>query len=180
MEDCEKYLGLPMIGGKSKVISFKYLQEKITKRVMGWKEKFISKARREILIKTVAHAIPTYSIGIFKIPKVLCDYINFTLAKYSWAKQKMRRKSIGSIRRSCARLRVTIDMGFRGIQAFNITMLAKQAWILLHNTHSLFYQVYKSRYFPECSFVEAGLGNNPSYVWRSLLVARDIIKAGAY
>lgn len=54
MTDCEKYLGLPMSGGKSKVSTFKELQEKITKQVMGWKEKFVSKVGREILIKTVA------------------------------------------------------------------------------------------------------------------------------
>ena len=43
-----------MTGGRSKVNTFKGLQEKITKKVMGWKEKFISKAGREILSKTVA------------------------------------------------------------------------------------------------------------------------------
>ena len=82
MEDCEKYLGLPMVGGKSKVNTFRELHEKINKRVLGWKEKFISKAGREVLIKTVAQAIPTYSMGIFKIPKALCDSINSILAKY--------------------------------------------------------------------------------------------------
>ena len=35
MTNCEKYLGLPMVGGKSKVNTFKDLQEQITKRVMG-------------------------------------------------------------------------------------------------------------------------------------------------
>ena len=78
MENCEKYLGLPMVGGKSKVNTFKELGEKITRRVMRWKEKYISKAGREILIKTVAQAIPTYTMRIFKIPKVLCDIINST------------------------------------------------------------------------------------------------------
>ena len=82
MEDCETYLDLPMVGGKSKVDTFKGLQEKITKKVMGWKKKFISKAGREILIKTVAQAIPTYTMGIFKIPKVLHDMLNSTLTKY--------------------------------------------------------------------------------------------------
>ena len=66
MEDCEKYLGLPMVGGKSKVNTFRELREKIFKRVIRWKEKFISQARREIIIKTVAQAIPTYTMGIFK------------------------------------------------------------------------------------------------------------------
>ena len=59
---------------------------------MGWKEKYISKARREILIKTVAQAIPTYTMGLFKIPKALCDTINSALAKYWWGQTKDEKK----------------------------------------------------------------------------------------
>ena len=92
MENCEKYLGLPMVGGKSKVNTFKELGEKITRRVMRWKEKYISKAGREILIKTVAQAIPTYTMRMFKIPKVLCDIINSTLTKYWWGQTKDEKK----------------------------------------------------------------------------------------
>ena len=88
MTECEKYLGLPMSGGKSKVNTFKGLQEKIMKRVMGWKEKFISKAGREILIKTVAQAIPTYSMCLFKLPRTICDNINSLLAKYWWGQHQ--------------------------------------------------------------------------------------------
>ena len=40
--------------GRSKVSTFKDLQERVSKRVMGWKEKDIFKAGREVLIKTVA------------------------------------------------------------------------------------------------------------------------------
>ena len=38
-------------------------------------------------------------------------------------------------------------------------MIAKQGWRLIHVTRSLFY-----RYFPTCSFMEAVLRNNRSYV----------------
>ena len=69
-------------------------------------------------------------------------------------------------------------MGCRNIQAFNLALLAKQAWILLLNTYSLFFRVYKLRYFPNCSFMDAELGSNPSYVWRSLWAAREIICEG--
>ena len=92
MSNTEKYLGLPMVSGKSKVNTFKELQEKITKRMMGWKEKFISKAGREILIKMVAQAIPTYSMGLFLIPKSICDNINSILSKYWWGQTKEERK----------------------------------------------------------------------------------------
>ena len=60
-----------MIGGRSKVSTFKDIQERVFKRVMGWKEKNISKVGREVLIKTVAQVIPTYSMSIFKIPRAV-------------------------------------------------------------------------------------------------------------
>ena len=69
-----------MVGGKSKVGTFKEIQERIANRVMGWKEKHISKVGREVLIKTVAQAISTYSISLFKIPRTVCDGINLILA----------------------------------------------------------------------------------------------------
>ena len=81
-----------MVGGQSKVATFKELQERITKSVMGWKEKFISKAGREVLIKTIAQAIPIYSMSIFKIPKAVGDSINSSLAKYYRGQTKDERK----------------------------------------------------------------------------------------
>ena len=35
MNNCEKYLRLPMVGGKSKFGTFKEIQERIMKKVMG-------------------------------------------------------------------------------------------------------------------------------------------------
>ena len=74
--NCERYLGLPMVGGKSKVSTFREVQERVTKRVMRRKGKNVSKARREVLIKTAAQTIPTYSMSMFKSPKKNCDDIN--------------------------------------------------------------------------------------------------------
>lgn len=70
-------------------------------------------------------------------------------------------------------------MRFRDVQVFNLALLAKQAWRLIHNTSSLFFKVYKSRYFPNCSFKDAELGSNPYYVWRSLLAAWEILWEGS-
>ena len=172
MKDCEKYLGLPMVEGRSKVSSFKDLWEKIKKRVLGWKEKYILKVGREVLIKTVAQAIPTYSMIIFKIPATLCNTINST--KYWWGQTKDEKKIHWNNWKKLCTPKNRGKMGFKDIQAFNLAMLAKKAWRLIHNTHSLFYHVYKSTHFPHCSFMDAEVGSNPSYVW-SLLAARDVI-----
>ena len=40
------------------------------------------------------------------------------------------------------------------------------------------YKVFKARYFPNCDFVQAGIGTNPSFAWRSIMAAQDIVKNG--
>ena len=59
---------------------------------MGWKEKLISKARREVLIKTISQAIMIYSMSLYKIPKAVGDSINATLANYWWGQTKDEKK----------------------------------------------------------------------------------------
>ena len=43
MNDCEKYLGLPMVGGQSKVSTFKGLLEHITNKVLGGRRNIFQK-----------------------------------------------------------------------------------------------------------------------------------------
>ena len=64
----EKYLGLPSLIGRHKKASFNYIRERVWKKLQGWKEKLLSQAGKEILIKVVVQAIPTYTISCFKLP----------------------------------------------------------------------------------------------------------------
>ena len=59
----EKYLGLPSLIGKRKKATFEYIKERVWKKLQGWEEKVLSQAGREILIKAVVQAIPTFSMA---------------------------------------------------------------------------------------------------------------------
>ena len=71
----EKYLGLLSLVGKNKEVNFNYIKERVWKKIQGWKEKLLSQAGREILIKAVVQAIPTYTLSSFKLPLGLCGEI---------------------------------------------------------------------------------------------------------
>ena len=65
----DKYLGLPANVGLDKTDCFQYLIDRIVQRISGWKEKLLSAGGKEILLKAVVQAIPTYAMSVFKIPK---------------------------------------------------------------------------------------------------------------
>ena len=67
----EKYLGLLALVGLAKKQSFIYIKERIQKKFQGWKEKLLSQAGREVLIKSMIQAILTYSMSCFKLPRGL-------------------------------------------------------------------------------------------------------------
>ena len=69
-------------------------------------------------------------------------------------------------------------MGFRNIQAFNLAMLAKQAWRILSNPNPLMAWVFKTKYFPYDDFLNSKKGGSPSYVWRSIHNSLGVIKKG--
>ena len=50
----ETYLGLPSLVGRSKKNTFRALKGRLDHKLPGWKEKLLSQAGNEILIKTVA------------------------------------------------------------------------------------------------------------------------------
>lgn len=80
----ERYLGLPSSVGRSKKGVFKYLKDRIWAKVKGWLEKLLSAAGKEVLIKSVAQAVPIYSMACFKLPRGLCEHINSLLRKFWW------------------------------------------------------------------------------------------------
>ncbi|GJS88481.1 ribonuclease H-like domain-containing protein [Tanacetum coccineum] len=58
--------------------------DKIKKKLGGWKEKTLSIAGKEVLIKSVAQAMPMYVMNIFLLPETLIDDIHKALNLFWW------------------------------------------------------------------------------------------------
>ncbi|XP_071920705.1 uncharacterized protein [Coffea arabica] len=79
-----KYLGLPMVIGRSKNSTFKFLKEKMIGKLQGWKGKMLSNAGKEVLLKLVALALPSYTMSVFKLPDGLCKALSNMMARFWW------------------------------------------------------------------------------------------------
>lgn len=134
-------------------------------------------AGKEVLIKAVLQAIPTYAMSVFKLPTGLCRDMNGEVAKFWWGKTGGRGVHWKRWEVLCE-AKDEGGLGFRDFEKFNQAMLGKQAWRLIEFPNSLVSRVLKSRYLSNTPFMQAQLGDNPSYVWRSILWGRDLLENG--
>ena len=135
-------------------------------------------AGKEVLIKAVVQAIPTHTMSCFLLPKSLCVELNSMVSNFWWGQKNDECKMAWMKWEKLCTPKANGGMGFRDLRAFNLALLAKQGWRLQQESNSLFYKVFKSKYFPDTDFVNAKLGRHPSYAWRSILAAQPIINHG--
>ncbi|XP_060968346.1 uncharacterized protein LOC133035920 [Cannabis sativa] len=87
-DEKSKYLGLPSTIGRNKIAAFSYVVDKVHKRVQTWDNKFLSKAGKEVLIKSVVQALPAYTLNVFLLPVSICDDVERAISKFWWKSNK--------------------------------------------------------------------------------------------
>ena len=165
--------------GKQKKQSFSYIWERIWHKMQGWKEKLLLQGGRQVLIKSVLQAMPTFTMGCFKILKSLCKDIEALIRKFWWGYKGDKRKTHWVGWKKLCKSKGQGGLGFKDIETFNLAMLDKQVWRLLRSKDSFFYKVFKSKYFPDCTILEEGVKLNGSYAWQSILKARRVVWLGS-
>lgn len=64
--------------------------------------------------------------------------------------------------------KTTGDMGFRHLSSFSLALLAKQAWRSLQYPDSISSKLFKLKYFPNSSLLDAILRANPLFIGISI------------
>ncbi|XP_019188970.1 PREDICTED: uncharacterized protein LOC109183340 [Ipomoea nil] len=131
-----KYLGLPAFVGRNKKAAFAYIEDKIRQRISSWNKKLLTQAGKEVLLKSVAQAMPTFSMSVFLLPVSVCAAIERTMNRYWWGSGTDRGIHWKAWDKLCAPKKYGC-LGFKDLKAFNLAMLGKQAWRFLTNTDSL-------------------------------------------
>ncbi|KAG7597660.1 Reverse transcriptase domain [Arabidopsis suecica] len=173
-----KYLGLPEQFGRKKVELFSYIVQRVKERTKSWSTKYLSPAGKEILIKSVAMALPVYSMNCFILPSTICDEINGVLTSFWWGTENEKRKIPWVAWERMSLPKREGGLGFKDLHLFNKALLAKQAWRILMNPTSLLARLYKGIYFPNSNFLQTQTRNQSSYGWRSIQEGKDLLQQG--
>ncbi|OMO54692.1 reverse transcriptase [Corchorus capsularis] len=174
----DRYLGLPIMIGRSRTRELRLIKDRLWSRVNTWKGKLLSIAGKAVMIQSIAQSIPLYLMSCFQFPKSFIHELNMVIADFWWGERNGRKKIHWRSWTDLCVSKMDGGLGFRDYEAFNLSLLAKQCWRLVQNSDSLCFRLMKAKYFRGSNFMAARQGRNPSFLWRSLLAGRAVLAEG--
>ncbi|KAA3461385.1 reverse transcriptase [Gossypium australe] len=152
----EKYLRLPMMVGRKKTWAFANFIDWFRKRNAGWSLCYLSMGEKKFS-----------SSQFYRLYR-------FTLCNVLFC----RKFYVKNLKDALCKPKSAGGLGFKILFLFNKALLAKQVWRLLSQPNCLLAKVLKARYYPHSDILSAKIGSYPSFTWRSICSARDLIADG--
>ena len=72
----EKYLRLPLVSGKEKMMALQEVVGNVNSCLQGWKMKVLSQVAKGSLIRLVSSSIPSYHMSSLLLSKSICKKLN--------------------------------------------------------------------------------------------------------
>lgn len=71
---------------------FSYLKKNVLSKIDGWQNKLLTTAGKEVLIKSVASAMPVFSMNSYKLPLEVYAETESLLSKFWWGSTNEKKK----------------------------------------------------------------------------------------
>ncbi|XP_027075851.1 uncharacterized mitochondrial protein AtMg00310-like [Coffea arabica] len=125
-------------------------------------------------------AMPTYAMSYFKLPLKMCKEISALMASYWWGENNGKAKM-----HLCSWKRMTQNknqggLGFKDLVNFNRALLGKQIWRLPVDPNLLISKVLTAKYYPTSSIFKCKCPQNASWIWQSLMGAKQHVEDGIW
>ncbi|XP_048611535.1 uncharacterized protein LOC125585868 [Brassica napus] len=135
---------------KRMAIKIDMSKDNLMHRVNGWTGRWLSKGGKEVMIKSILLALPTYVMSTFLLPLEICENLASAIAQFWWSSNPPK----------------------RGIH------WAKWDKRLVQYPDSLAARVLRGRYYRMTSPLRVTSTSSPSYVWTSISAARKLLLLG--
>ncbi|CAN1835592.1 Putative ribonuclease H protein At1g65750 [Linum perenne] len=91
-QDLGRYLGVPIIHGRNSKQLYRYLIERIDKKLAGWKVNSLSFAGRVSLALSALNTIPAYTMQTVMLPIEVCNDIDRRIRSFIWGSTNGERR----------------------------------------------------------------------------------------
>ena len=173
-----KYLGLPISPDKILNHDFKFLGQKLEKRLGTWGAGDLSHAGRAVQINACLSSIPSYAMGFYQLPEGVHQRFDKIRNRYYWAGNKLKGKYHMVKWEDMAFPKDFGGLGFTETRKMNIALLA--IWIINieSDDQSLCLEVLRRKYLQERGVFQCK-SDFGSQFWRGLLNVRKWLNLGA-
>jgi len=177
-----KYLGFLLKPNKYLKEDWLWLVGKIERRISSWSHRWLSRAGRLTLIKSVLEAIPVYWLSLAWIPKGTLEKIRRLCFNYLWKGNKEGRKLPWVSWKRIAIPKAMGGWGLKNLFTFSKALAGKVVWRLISTT-SLWTRVLHKKYISPMTIMDwirwdSKHSRGGSIIWKALIQSFGVIGSG--
>ncbi|XP_021993278.1 uncharacterized protein LOC110890014 [Helianthus annuus] len=171
-----KYLGVPLIASRLLKSDCKVLVERIAKKLLDWKTKFLSFAGRLQLVNSVLAAMYSYWAAVFCLPASIIKSIERIMKDFLWS-----HGSSGSKRAKVAWKDICLPkseggLGIRKVSDVNKSLMTFHIYSIVSGRKSLWVEWIQAHRLQGRSFWDVKVPQSSTWGWRKLLSFRSLVR----
>jgi len=175
-----KYLGFRLKPTCQRIADWVWLVAKLEKRLTGWSFRYLSRASRLVLIKSILEATPVFWMALAWIPRNILGRLNQLCNRYLWNGNHDKRIFAWISWKKITLPKKWGGWGLKDLPDFAMALAAKMGWSLL-TTQNLWAQVSYHKYiWPQSILDWARLPTwttkGCSSIWKALIHSLPLIR----
>ncbi|KAL4397462.1 hypothetical protein AHAS_Ahas01G0194300 [Arachis hypogaea] len=159
-----KYLGVPLKHGRVTKADFNDVVDKLTNRLASWKGRFLNKAGRICLAKSVLSSIPIYRVQVSLFPSGVCSNIDKLTRSFIWCGSHNHRGLHLASWRVLTTPKKFGGLALRESRLVNFSLLGKLVWQILMNQEKLWVKIMLQKYLQNRNLFAVKAMGSSSYI----------------
>eukprot|EP00253_Pinus_taeda_P012119 PITA_12119 len=175
-----KYLGFNLKPTCHRIADWVWLVAKLEKRLTGWSFRFLSRAGRLVLIKSVLEATPVFWMALAWIPRHILGRLKHLCNRYLWNGNQDKRLFAWISWQKITMPKKWGGWGLKDLPAFARALAAKMGWALLTSQNLWAHVIYHKYIWPQDIMERARLpswsSKGCSSIWKALIHSLPLIR----
>lgn len=182
LADGIKYLGFRLKPSGYKIADWVWLITKVEKRIQVWYHRYLSRAGRLVLIKSVIEATPVYWMALAWIPRGILNRLQSICCRFLWKGQQTGRPFSWVKWDTIALPKRWGGWGIKRLALFSKALAAKLGWRLL-TSDSLWSRVAYAKYIKPQTVLDwictrQGNHHQISNIWKAVIDTIPLLREG--
>lgn len=168
-----KYLGIPIDQTSLQNKHWKFLEDKIEKKMSGWQGKVLSIGGRTVLLNACLSSVPFYMLSFYRLPKGVCKRLDYFRSRLLWQEDQGTRKYHLVNWQAVCTPKELGGLGVLDLDMMNVSLLCKWLW-KLENTDGAWQRILRKKYLQKQTLSQAESSRGTSQFWSGLMKVKDL------